>query len=258
MIMINVFHRLRVKGVREVSKNVLYRLLPPKYRVSKLFCPHDYDGDIALEIGNFSSPFAFGGPFPVYERLAALDRVLKSGTTPWTKWEREYPCHLRRDFITCATELEGAPRGHYGTVLSCHVLEHIANPLKALLAWREVLKPGGKLVLMLPRRTLTGDHAREQTVFAHLLDDYKNNTKESDLTHIEDFCRNDDLRMFTGVRFSDDEIVEMASRHEETGTAHLHTWDGILALLSLRWAGFRVTKFGHHPPFHIILVAINP
>lgn len=51
--MITVFHRLRVKGMREMSKTILYCLLPPKFRVSKLFCPHDYDGNIALDSRQF-------------------------------------------------------------------------------------------------------------------------------------------------------------------------------------------------------------
>lgn len=251
---LNFLHRLKVKGVREMAAAIRERIWTTR---CKSFTD-DYHCDIALEIGNITPWFFDGSIFPVYSGLCRLDRVLKTETTPWTCFDANYdyyPCAMGKDYITCATELTGVP-DVYDCVLSCHVLEHIANPIKALRAWRRVLRPGGRLVMLLPRRTLTNDHLRPQTTFSHILQDSCLDTSEDDQTHIEEFCRLYDMQMFTGKnRPSNDEIIEMATRNGETGIAHLHTWDACLALMAVRHVGFKVQSWCHHPPFHIVIVA---
>jgi SAM-dependent methyltransferase len=53
-----------------------------------------------------------------------------------------------------AQKLEGVPNDHYDTVFSSHCLEHMRDPLEALLNWYRVLKPGGYLVVNLPDEDL--------------------------------------------------------------------------------------------------------
>ena len=48
-------------------------------------------------------------------------------------------------------------------VLSCHNLEHFANPLKAVGEWVRLLRVGGILVLVLPDPERTFDHRRPVT-----------------------------------------------------------------------------------------------
>jgi SAM-dependent methyltransferase len=43
-----------------------------------------------------------------------------------------------------------APDASYDFALASHVLEHLPNPAAALLEWRRVLKPGGRLLLFMP------------------------------------------------------------------------------------------------------------
>ena len=54
----------------------------------------------------------------------------------------------------------------FDTVFSSHFLEHLANPYAALMEWRELLKPGGHLVLYLP----DGDHYDNKENKEHMQD----------------------------------------------------------------------------------------
>ncbi len=40
------------------------------------------------------------------------------------------------------------------TVYASHVLEHLADPYKALVNWYRILRPGGKLIVCVPHRDL--------------------------------------------------------------------------------------------------------
>jgi SAM-dependent methyltransferase len=46
----------------------------------------------------------------------------------------------------------------YDTVFSSHCIEHMRNPLEALLNWYRVLKPGGYLIVLAPEEDLYEQH----------------------------------------------------------------------------------------------------
>ena len=72
-------------------------------------------------------------------------------------------------------------------VASSHVLEHTANPVKALCEWHRVLKRKGIVYMVVPDKQFTFDCPRKTTVVDHMIDDYLNNVDDTDPTHIEDF-----------------------------------------------------------------------
>ncbi len=82
-------------------------------------------------------------------------------------------------------------------VLTSHVLEHVANPVKALAEWYRVLRPDGIIYLLLPDQRYTWDHKRPLTPLSHFLDDFVKGTTQSDATHIEDFVSGADWSMFS-------------------------------------------------------------
>jgi SAM-dependent methyltransferase len=72
-------------------------------------------------------------------------------------------------------------------VASSHVLEHVANPVAALLEWYRVVRPGGIIYAIVPNRLATWDHTRQLTPVSHLLEDYERGMTAADATHIDEF-----------------------------------------------------------------------
>lgn len=82
-------------------------------------------------------------------------------------------------------------------VASSHVLEHVANPIKALAEWHRVLRPGGIIYMIVPDRRYTWDHARALTPIDHFFDDFRSETTSVDGTHIDDFVGNVDWSTYS-------------------------------------------------------------
>lgn len=96
---------------------------------------------------------------------------------------------IRRPEIVCdTTALDGVADGSCDFVIACHLLEHAHDPIRALLAWRRVLKPGGRVLCILPDARYTFDRGRPLTSLDHLLWDFANADTElkrlSDLAHV--------------------------------------------------------------------------
>jgi len=81
------------------------------------------------------------------------------------------------------------PDGSFEFVIISHVLEHLANPIKALGEVIRVLRPGGRAIIAVPDMRFSFDKTRGLTPFAHLLEDYKNGVTESSDDHYLDFLR---------------------------------------------------------------------
>jgi SAM-dependent methyltransferase len=71
---------------------------------------------------------------------------------------------------------------------SSHLLEHLPNPVRALVEWYRVVRPGGWIYMVVPDRRYTFDRPRECTPVAHMLSDYEAGTDVGDTTHFEDYA----------------------------------------------------------------------
>ena len=132
-----------------------------------------------------------GNVLPVYKWAAAIDGCNFSNTTVWEGEIKpgEHQYHYFADksgiqYIAEGTDLSQIPDEQYDFLLSCHNLEHIANPIKAVLEGKRVIKKNGIIVLVLPDKRFTFDKKRPYTSFGHLLADYENGMTEYDLTHL--------------------------------------------------------------------------
>ena len=94
------------------------------------------------------------------------------------------------DYIADAHALPEINDASLDYVCSSHVLEHMTNPIKAILEWMRILKSGGVIWLRIPDKCKTFDRTRNSTSLKHLIEDYENNVPVDDPTHIEDFNKN--------------------------------------------------------------------
>ncbi|RNC65999.1 MAG: methyltransferase domain-containing protein [Desulfuromonadales bacterium] len=64
------------------------------------------------------------------------------------------------------------PDGSQDFVVSSHVLEHFPDPVKALLEWDRLLRPGGIIFAIVPHKERTMDRDQPRTTLTHMVDDF--------------------------------------------------------------------------------------
>ena len=112
----------------------------------------------ALEIGGPTDLFGDAGSLPVYSCLASVDNVNYSAQTLWQSEAVQF-----RETLVCEGTAIPVQDASYDCVFSSHSLEHVANPIKALLEWKRVIRDHGLLLLILPNRDYTFDWRRPVT-----------------------------------------------------------------------------------------------
>jgi SAM-dependent methyltransferase len=159
-----------------------------------------------------------------------------------------------RSLIHEATELASVVDGEYDAVLASHALEHVADPIRALLEWRRVVRAGGRLLLVVPDRARTFDHRRPVTSLAHLIEDARRGAAEDDLTHLPEILELHDLgRDPPAGSF---EAFERRSRENAVhGGLHHHVFE-LESLVELvghcRW---EVDRAIARRPYHLVVMA---
>lgn len=217
-------------------------------------------GKKGIEIGGPSSFFKVKGGMPVYLYAAQVDGVNFSNDTVWEgSIQKGYNYQYFDDkkgyqFIAEATDLKEVPDSAYDFALSCHSLEHVANPIKAVMEWKRVLKPGGLLILVLPEKVNTFDSNRPYTTLAHLLQDYKNNTDETDTTHFEEILNLHNYSRDIGTA-SKEEFNTRLQGNLVNRCAHHHVFSLEVTAEMLNYCGFSVKHQQQMHPFHLITIA---
>ena len=119
----------------------------------------------ALEIGGPSDLFGDAGLLPVYSCLKSIDNVNYSARTLWQSEAVQFG-----ETLVCEGTALPVNDRTYDCLFSSHSLEHIANPMKALLEWKRVIRDHGLILLVLPNRHFTFDWRRPVTTLDHLRD----------------------------------------------------------------------------------------
>jgi SAM-dependent methyltransferase len=120
---VEVFHRARIAQVRRLLGGV---------------------GGRVLDAGSGYSLVVMAGPWPGVE-VVACDRD-PGAVRLMTEQQRA------RAVIGSAEDLPFAP-GSFDAVFAGEIVEHLADPDRALRGWIAALRPGGRLVLTTPNRT---------------------------------------------------------------------------------------------------------
>jgi len=217
-------------------------------------------GKKGIEIGGPSALFNLKGAFPLYLYADLVDGVNFSDSTIWEGQIAQGDYHYSqqkkgKQFIAEGVDLSFINSNQYDFVLSCHSLEHIANPLKALKEWNRVVKKGGHIVLVLPNQEFTFDVNRPVTKFEHLLLDFKNNTSELDTTHFEEIIELHDLTK--DIIETKEALKERVLQNEQIRAVHHHVFDFTLIKQMLNHVGFEIELQAKYAPFHLITTAIK-
>ncbi len=220
-------------------------------------------GRRALEIGGPSRIYSRRGRIPLYPVLASLDRVEHAAATLWhpehepgaaRKGADPHGRPSGRDLVMEAGDLAGLEDGEAEAVLASHVLEHLANPLQALGAWRRVLSADGRLVLVVPHRDGTFDHRRPVTGMAHLLDDLSQATGEDDMTHLDEILRLHDHARDRAAG-GPEAFAARCRDNARVRAMHHHVFDTALVIEALDEVGFAVEALDVMTPYHVAILA---
>lgn len=216
-------------------------------------------GKHALEIGGPTELFAYDGSLPIYPVLGSVDNCLFSSDTVWTgkvdgRFYYDAQKRQGRQFFSEATSLAPIADASYDCVLASHSLEHSANPLKALKEFQRVLKPGGFLLVVLPRKDETFDWRRPLTPLSHMVSDYARNVPEDDLTHLPEILALHDMKR-DDAKITLAQFRDRCLRNHEFRIMHHHTFDDAGAMALIEFAGFQILQTENVKPYHIIILA---
>jgi hypothetical protein len=123
-----------------------------------------------------------------------------------------------------------------------------------LKEWRRVIKSNGYLLLILPHKDTTFDHKRPITKLEHILEDYQNDTEETDSTHFEEVLRLHDITRDAGIQ-SQEELIERTDKNIENRCVHHHVFNSALAAKIVDHVGFKILDLSPFSPCHIIILA---
>ncbi len=227
------------------------RLLPPRaFRDVQDRCR----GLNGIEIGGPSAVFQRWNRWPLYPVVGTLDTY---NFATRTLWSRQRPSAFLaqghpsgREFIGEASVMTEIKPSTYGFLLASHVLEHVANPLKALRAWTGIVVPGGTIVLVVPHRDGTFDHRRPITTIEHILSDFTRDVTEDDQTHFREIIDLHDLSRDPGARSRDDFVARVRDNSKQRSLHH-HVFDTELILKVVDQAGLRILYVDVELPYHI-------
>lgn len=253
------YRAMGLEGVLALARHRLFGQRSPFFHANKEL----FAGE-GLEIGGPSAFFGEGGCTPVYLHARRMDNVNFATHTRWEGHIRDGQvfqirpgAEAGRQLVHEAGALASVPDGRYDFVASCHMLEHSANPLKALREWRRVMKPGAALLLVLPHRSGTFDRYRPVTPLQHMVDDDRRDVGEDDSTHFAEVLALHDLSR-DPWQASREAFKEWVEGNAVNRGVHHHVFDSLSAAQLVDHAGFAILCVEPEPRESIFIFARKP
>lgn len=144
---------------------------------------------VGIEIGAFHSPLAVGP----HAKVTYVDACSPEVARRYFPEVTEDTPVVAPDVLAPADRLPLADSSQ-DFVLSSHLLEHLADPIAALLEWHRVLRHGGLLFLRVPDQRGSFDRARSRATLDHVIADHREaagsaTRVERDFDHYREWAR---------------------------------------------------------------------
>jgi len=256
----NTIHIIRKEGILPLFRKAIMRITGQKPLREFDELKHYFCGKRGLEIGGPSRIFAGRSLLPIYSLVASCDNCNFSHNTVWQGNVKEgmtFRYHSKKpagyQFIRDACNLTGIDSESYDFVISSHLIEHVANPLKAMYEWKRVLRTNGIIITVAPHKEQTFDHRRPITTLNHLIDDYTKGLTEDDLSHLPEILGLHDLPRDPEAG-SYEQFLARSKRNFENRCLHHHvfvteSWINICDYLNLE-----ILCIAAALPFHIVAI----
>jgi hypothetical protein len=211
---------------------------------------------IGLEFGGPSTIFSPKRLIPFYPIAQRVDHCNFSQHTIWDSTGESASAlhHSKKCIVAEAANPSCVQDESYDFVLASHVLEHLANPLRALMEWKRILRLGGVVLVIVPHKAGTFDHRRSFSTFSHVEEDYRKNVTEADLTHLPEILELHDLALDPGAGTAE-QFRERCLVNESVRAMHHHVFSPDLLVRMFDYVDMEVLNVAVERPYHIIVLA---
>lgn len=137
-------------------------------------------------------------------------------TTPFKQEEfKKYGQYLKVDIVSPGDDLPFKDNV-WDFVISSHVIEHFYDPVKTILEWLRVVKPGGYVFMIVPHKNRTFDKDRPRTTLAELIQnhDHPNPPVPDHHGHYSVWITEDFVEMCNHYQWP---VVEVRDRDDKVG-----------------------------------------
>lgn len=162
------------------------------------------------------------------------------------------PALAARYVVGDANEIPADP-GSLDFIFSSHVFEHLANPLGHLELWSGLLKPGGKIVMIVPDYIGSKDFLMDETPMAELEEEYRSGGFDVLERHYQAY----------GKARGNPALAAQLS--EKNASIHVHYYShGNMARVcewaveKLGYSAFTIQHSDNHKDFYVILEKARP
>ena len=225
LLTVNVASLIRASrfGVRDVAKRLRksYKTISPFGTIDSGLEPEPL---IPCIVGNYCKGYGLeigpgGYPRCDPERTVLLD-----------KFPGRYG-PVKVDIVSDASSIP-VDDSSFDYLFSSHCLEHMPDTIGTLKEWLRVVKPGGRLILMLPHAGRTWERQRSLSTLEHHIHDHANKVDLYDFTDWDEFERALRLGQQSWIDDPDAQLPDGSidkRRAAENGLIHYHAWhQGIL------------------------------
>jgi len=247
-----------LKAIKSLLKSQYMRRTKFHY-LDKQYKAQFFANKLGLEIGGPSSIFSPMSIIPIYHWASSIDNVNFSNSTVWSKTTSDQNFLLKhrkaegKQIISECTNLSAIKDQSYDFVVSSHVLEHTANPIKALNEWKRVVRDNGILFVVCPHKEGTFDHFRPSTDLSHLIADFNENKGEADLSHLEEILNLHDLSMDPAAGSFED-FLERSRDNYKCRCLHHHTFTTESVIRLFDYLDIEIIHIDTYLPYHIFIL----